>query len=218
VDPATGPARTPPTRASLTRDLAAALNGAAARVLDLAASRAPTLGDGRLVCHDGPAGSGKTSLAAAIADLSPAATVVHLDDLYAGWDGLPEVGQQLDSLLEPLARGVTGRYRRYDWAAGRFAETVRVPPSPLLVLEGVGSGSAAHAGLATVTAWVVAPERLRRFRAVARDGEELAERWAAWAAAEAACFAASRVAERADLVVELPDAGSGAEASGPPVP
>ena len=213
MDPATGPARSP-----LTPALAAALTGAAVRVLDLAASRAPTLGAGRLVCLDGPAGSGKTSLAAAIAGLSPAATVVHLDDLYAGWDGLPGVGQQLDTLLEPLARGATGRYRRYDWAAGRFAETVRVAPSPLLVLEGVGSGSAAHAGLATVTAWVAAPEALRRARAVARDGAELAARWAAWAAAEAACFAASGVAERADLVVELPDAGSGAEASGAPVP
>ncbi len=213
MDPATGPARSP-----LTPALAAALTGAAVRVLDLAASRAPDPGRGTTGLPRRAGRVGQDLAGRGDRRPVPAATVVHLDDLYAGWDGLPGVGQQLDTLLEPLARGATGRYRRYDWAAGRFAETVRVAPSPLLVLEGVGSGSAAHAGLATVTAWVAAPEALRRARAVARDGAELAARWAAWAAAEAACFAASGVAERADLVVELPDAGSGAEASGAPVP
>ena len=39
---------------------------AARDVLALAASRPPSLGAGRLVCVDGPAGSGKTTLAAAL--------------------------------------------------------------------------------------------------------------------------------------------------------
>ena len=38
-------------------------------VVDLALRRPPTLGDGRLVCIDGPAGSGKTTLAAEVAAL-----------------------------------------------------------------------------------------------------------------------------------------------------
>ena len=65
-----------------------------------------------VVCVDGPAGSGKTTLAAALAASRPAATVVHMDDLYPGWDGLPHVGAQLTSLLEPLAERRPGRYRR----------------------------------------------------------------------------------------------------------
>ena len=175
-------------------------------VLDLARSRPPTLGTGRLVCIDGPAGSGKTTLAAAVEALAPGSTLDHLDDLYDGWDGLPGVGAQLDTLLLPLARAETGCYRRYDWHAGRFGATVHVAPAPLLVLEGVGAGSGASAGLATVTAWVSAPERLRRARGVARDGATLAAHWSAWAAAEADHFARSDVAARADLVVD----GSGA--------
>lgn len=190
----------------------------ARRVLDLALGRPATLGAGRLVCLDGPAGSGKTTLAAAIAALAPGSTVVHLDDLYDGWDGLPRVGEQLDTLLAPLARGEAGRYRRYDWPAGRYAATVTVPPARLVVLEGVGAGSAAHAHLATATVWVTAPAELRRARALARDGEALAGHWEAWAAAEATCFAASRVAERADLRVEILEPGSGAPASQPRVP
>jgi hypothetical protein len=179
---------------------------AAALLLEVARSRPPTLGSGRLVCIDGPAGSGKTTLAAAVAARAPGSTLVHLDDLYDGWDGLPGVGAQLDTLLLPLARGEAGRYRRYDWHAGRFAETVQVAPTALLVLEGVGAGSPAHAGLATVTAWVSAAQGLRRARGVARDGATLAAHWSAWAAAEADHFARSDVAARADLLVD----GSGA--------
>ena len=174
----------------------------AALLLDLARSRPATLGTGRLVCIDGPTGSGKTTLATAVTALVPRGTLVHLDDLYDGWDGLPGVGAQLDTLLLPLARGEAGCYRRYDWHAGRFAETVPVDPTPLLVLEGVGAGSAAHARLATATAWVSAPTGLRRARGVARDGDELAAHWTAWAAAEADQFARSGVAGRADLVVD----------------
>ncbi len=62
-------------------------DAAAALVVQHALSRPPTLGAGRLVCVDGPAGSGKTSLADAVARRT-AAQVVHMDDLYGGWDGL----------------------------------------------------------------------------------------------------------------------------------
>src|SRR5689334_11082023 len=111
----------------------------AERVLALALGREPTLGAGRLICVDGPAGSGKTTLAADLAALS-GALVVHLDDMYEGWGGLLRAADRVDSLLLPLARGEPGSYRRWDWHAGDWAETVSVPPVPLLVLEGVGSG------------------------------------------------------------------------------
>ena len=139
-----------------------AVPGVAHLLVELARSRPATLGAGRLIRLDGPAGSGKTTLAEAVASLLPGSRVVHMDDLYDGWDGLPRVADQLDALLLPLAAGQPGSYRRYDWLADAYAETVVVPPGDLVVLEGVGSGSRAHAGLATVTAWVWAPEEVRR--------------------------------------------------------
>ena len=99
------------------------------RVVDLLTVRPMTLGNGRLVCVDGPAGSGKTTLAAAIAATVPASVVVHMDDLFEGWDGLPTVDAQLDSLLRPLATGEPGSYRRWDWDAGAWAERVTVEPT-----------------------------------------------------------------------------------------
>ena len=175
---------------------------AAETLLDLAGRRPATLGDGRLICVDGPAGSGKTTLAAAILALAPGARVVHMDDLYDGWDGLPRVAAQLDTLLGPLADGEPGHYRRYDWHAAAYAETVTVPPGDLLVLEGVGSGSARHAGLTTALAWVEAPAGLRLRRGIARDGEGMRAEWERWQVAELEHFARERTRERADLVVD----------------
>jgi uridine kinase len=174
----------------------------AALVLDLADARPPTLGAGRLVCIDGPGGSGKTTLAAAVAERRPGSAVIHMDDLYDGWSGLLDVRGPLDEILLPLARGEAGSYRRYDWVERRHAETVAVAPTPLLVLEGVASGVRSHAHLATVTVWVSAPADLRLRRGLARDGAELRDQWHEWMRQEEVLFAREGVAGRADVVVD----------------
>jgi uridine kinase len=174
----------------------------AERVLELARSREPTLGGGRLVCVDGPAGSGKTTLAAEIASLSGGAAVVHLDDLYEGWGGLARVDEQLRTLLRPLAEGFSGTYRRWDWPGNTWAETVLVPPAPLLVLEGVGSGSRAHADLTTVLVWVEVPFELRMARGLQRDGDAVTDHWQRWAEGEKKVFERERTRERADVVLD----------------
>ncbi|GAB3194893.1 AAA family ATPase [Nocardioides hungaricus] len=163
-------------------------------VLELARSRPPTLGAGRLICIDGPSGSGKTTLAAAIG-----APVVHMDELIEGWSGLRAVDAQLDGLLRPQVAGSAGSYRRYDWIAGQYADTVTVPPKPLLVLEGVGAGSLVVADLVTVLVWIEAPHDVRMERGIERDGESFAPYWDAWAVEEAAHFERHRTRERADL-------------------
>jgi uridine kinase len=180
----------------------AAASSNAERVLGLARTRPPTLGAGRLVCVDGPAGSGKTTLGAEIASLAGGTAVVHMDDLFEGWRGLPRVAEQLHTLLRPLAEGFSGSYRRWDWPGNAWAETVLVPPAPLLVVEGVGSGSAAHADLITVLAWVEVPFDLRMVRGLHRDGEDLSEHWRQWASDEQALFERERTRERADLVID----------------
>lgn len=175
---------------------------AARLILDLASERRPSLGETRLVSIDGPAGSGKSTLAANIAELDPTAHVVHMDDLYDGWTGLADVTRQLSTLVRPLVVGKPGFYRRYDWHRGEFVETVDVEPPPLLVLEGVGSGSAELATFITVLAWVSAPRALRRERGLSRDGEAFAPQWDGWMRQEDAHFASQRTAERADVVVD----------------
>jgi uridine kinase len=173
----------------------------AGRVLDEVLGRPATLGEHRLLCIDGPSGSGKTTLATGVARLAPEARVVHMDALYDGWDGLPRVHEQLATLLTPLSQGRPGRYRRYDWHAGRYAETVTVDPRPLLVLEGVGSWSPSYDSLVTLLVWMEAPASERLARAVARDGAELEDRLRQWAADEQEHFVRTGARQRADLLV-----------------
>ena len=173
---------------------------AARTIAELAARSAPTLGGSRLVCVDGPAGSGKTTLASALA-AQTGAPVVHTDDLLEGWEGLGGLAATLEGLLGPLADGRPGRAPRYDWHAGRFVGSVVLEPAPLVVVEGVGSGALPPAGRATVLVWVEAPYELRMRRGLERDGDAFAPHWEAWARAEEVHFAEQKTRERADLVV-----------------
>lgn len=162
------------------------------------------LGTTRLVCVDGPAGSGKTTFAARLAAaLGPGTTVLHMDDVYAGWTLDGAVTRLTDGVLLPLATGRPGAYHRYDWAAARFADVptdVAVPE--VLVVEGCGSSPRALDGWTTLRVWVEAPQELRLARGLARDGDDLAEHWHRWQQAEAAEFAREDTRTRADVRVD----------------
>ena len=173
----------------------------AARVVARVTSQPPTLGAGRLVCVDGPAGSGKTTLAAALAGLVPDAQVVHCDEMLQGWRGLPGLAESVERLVTPMVSGGAGAWRRWDWAADDWAEWHSVAPGGLLVLEGVGSWSPAIAPAVGCLAWVEADSDLRLARGMARDGEAMRPQWLQWRLDEDELFARLGTRGRADVVV-----------------
>lgn len=173
----------------------------ARRVADRVLAGPPTLGDGRLVCIDGPAGSGKTTLAAALAGLVPDAQVVHSDELLEGWRGLPGLSATVTGLLTPLVAGEPGWWRRWDWYADDWAESREVRPGGVLVLEGVGCWSSAISHLVGVLVWLEADPQVRLARAVERDGDQLRAHWDQWRADESELFARTATKQHADLVV-----------------
>ncbi|WP_199701021.1 uridine kinase family protein [Jiangella rhizosphaerae] len=164
---------------------------------------APRAGSTTVVAVDGPAGSGKTTLAARLASRLDDAPVVHMDDLYPGWDGLARAAAAVAAeVLEPLAAGRPARYRRWDWHADRWAGWVDVPPAPVLVVEGCGSGSTPGAPYLALLLWVEAPHDVRMARGFERDGDAFRPYWERWARQEAALFAAERTRERADVRID----------------
>lgn len=173
-------------------------------VLGIALGSDPTLGPGRLVCIDGPAGAGKSTLGTALVEAAAGegvtATLVHADDLLDGWSGLPTVGRTIaDDLLGPLRLGQPGVYRAHDWARDAPGPWVGVAPGDLLCLEGVGSWSAAYAALVGTLVWVELPEPLRRARARARDRD--VSWWDGWARDERTLHAREGTREASDVLV-----------------
>jgi uridine kinase len=155
----------------------------------------------RLVGIDGCGGAGKTTLARTLG----ASAIVSLDDFYVGSGFVPEA---LDwrrlrrEVLEPLRAGRTGRYRRFDWEAGRLAEWHSVQPAGVVVVEGVTVLRRELRDHFDHRIWVDAPRALRLARGLARDGEAARGRWEReWMPAEDAYVADHRPREAADEIV-----------------
>ncbi|NLT29811.1 MAG: hypothetical protein GXX86_05035 [Propionibacterium sp.] len=153
----------------------------------------------RVIAIDGPSGSGKTDLARVIVE-AYRCPMIEVEYLIPGWDGLAEAPRLLtDQVLEPLSRGVPGAYRRWDWHANTWAETVEVPVTELLVVEGCGSSVRPAGDFAAVRLWLDAPAEIRRERALARDGDTYLPHWTRWARQEEALFGPDNTPARADL-------------------
>jgi uridine kinase len=177
-------------------------------LLDRVTAAPARLGATRLVCVDGPAGSGKTTIAGLITrgaeDRGLTVRMLHMDDLYDGWDGAVRgFGLLRDHVLARIAAGLEGRYRRYDWDAGQYAEKHVVPADlDLLVVEGVTSADRGVDQWASLRVWVETSNATRLERGIDRDGEALRDRWLDWMRWEREHFAAERTRDRADLVVD----------------
>lgn len=188
-----------------------------AQLLRLVDAAAPLAGAVTVVAIDGPSGSGKTTLGVELAQ-RVAAPVVHMDELYPGWDGLAAAVRIVtDQILRPLSAGRDVRYRRWDWHAGQWGDRVQLPWTALLVLEGCGSSVRPAGDHAAVRVWMDADPQVRHRRAVARDGAAYAPHWQRWAAQEQALFTADRTRERADLIVDTtgPDPTGPDDCAGP---
>ena len=172
-----------------------------AAVVAAARAASPALGSTVVVAVDGRSGSGKTLLGSAVAAVLRC-PVVHLDDIFPGWDGLAAgVALVTEHVLEPLARGEAAAYPTWDWVHDRFGPTVAVQPATHLVLEGCGALVPPARPYAAVRVWVEAPTRLRRQRALGRDGDMYSPHWERWARQEDAVYAVAHPREAAHLLL-----------------
>jgi hypothetical protein len=174
----------------------------ASRAVERTRSRPPTLGPGRLICIDGPAGAGKTTLSAAIELVAPEVHVVHCDELLQGWRGLPGLGTTVEKFLRPLAAGEESGWTRWAWDRAEWAESHPVSHGGLLALEGTGCWAPSYAELVGTLIWVEAPQDLRLARGMARDGEQMREQWLTWLEDEQELHSRLGTRVRADLVVD----------------
>jgi uridine kinase len=184
-----------------------------ARFADLAkmlkkATRPPVL-----VAVDGAGGAGKSVFAQALHESDPSVRVVHMDDFYKPSSERTsqgtEVGGGFDwrrlrrQVLEPLRSGRPARYERYDWPSDRLAESHTLEPEGIVVVEGAFVMRPELSSFYDFSVWVHSPRDVRLARGVARDGEEMRERWVAeWMPEEDRYVDLCAPMDRADLVVD----------------
>jgi adenylate kinase family enzyme len=167
-----------------------------------------------IVLIDGRSGAGKSTLAKLISDSlfreqEQAPRIVHMDDLYEGWEGLRQGSQYLNShILRPLVQNGKAQWQQWYWARNRRGG--RDPGNGwrefqghnLLIVEGCGSISRESAELADLSIWVESPRPTRKQRFLARDSGAFADYWDLWSSQEESFYAEERSKELAKLQVE----------------
>ncbi|OUZ11708.1 hypothetical protein BHE97_04170 [Aeromicrobium sp. PE09-221] len=162
--------------------------------------REPACGRTRVVAIDGRSGAGKTEFAHRLADRLDA-PVFPLEEIYPGWHGLEPAVPMLRDVLAALAVDELGRAHRWDWIHDRRGVPLTIAPGPLLIVDGVGSGSAAIRPFLSLLVWLEADEATRRHRALARDGETYRPWWSVWAEQERRHLGREHTPAAADILV-----------------
>ena len=169
---------------------------------------------GSIAAIDGRCGSGKTTLASAIARVFPC-NVVHMDDFYlppqrrgADWMAHPAGNMDLERLrtqvLEPLRNGCGPAYRPYVCRTGEFGEMVSLTPGRLTIVEGSYAHHPALAQGYELKIFLTCTREVQERRILAREGDRARfERFLRiWMPLEERYFQTYSIQEKADLVVD----------------
>ena len=159
---------------------------------------------------DGRSGSGKTVLSKVLAEnlsTDHDVTVLRLEDLYHGWDGLAAGIEKFSQhILPALAAGEPATYHTWDWQAadtpdGGIGPEVTTQPTEVIICEGVGVGARLNRQYLDVLIWLRVPDKVRYKRAMGRDGDTYRAHWDRWAAQERAMLDQDQIYDAADLVL-----------------
>lgn len=162
---------------------------------------------------DGRCGSGKTTMAAALAQRFPASIVLHTDDFYLppadrvpGWEQTPCANMDLarlrDEVLAPARAGKPVLYRAYSCREGAYLPVQQLAAQPLVILEGSYSHHPLLTDCETLRVFVTCSQAEQTRRLRAREGARYANFAARWIPLEEGYFAQYGIEERADFVVD----------------
>ena len=155
---------------------------------------------------DGPAGSGKSTLAGEIARAfsgTYSIEVIHLDELYNGWDQAlsEELFQRIAQLITAQRAGKATDLAIYDWASASFSGSREIKAAQLLIIEGVGSSNQLIDKTLTTSIWLDIDQGTGLARVLERDGEEIRDEMVKWQKMESEYFARDLTRERAEFIL-----------------
>jgi uridine kinase len=159
-----------------------------------------------ILAIDGPAGSGKSTLAGEIArgfSGTYEIEVIHLDELYNGWDEAlsEDLFQRLTQLIVAQKAGKPANLAIYDWSNSTFSGSREVKAVQLLIIEGVGSSNQLLHSNLTTSIWLDIDQSTGLTRVLERDGEEIRDEMIKWQEMESKYFQRDLTRERADFIL-----------------
>ena len=134
-------------------------------------------GETIVITIDGPAGSGKTTLANELSSPLSSCYTIHMDDLYEGWDSTltPKLTSKLQAILEGVATKNQIRFFPFNWLENRIDSEIELPAPKYLFLEGVGSGQATVRDFISLSLWIEVLPDIGLERVIKRDGPGVAQ-------------------------------------------
>jgi uridine kinase len=159
-----------------------------------------------IILIDGRAGSGKSTFAEALQqqlfrDGESAPRVIHMDNIFEGWDGLALGSDYLVRfILQPLARRETASWQDWSWVKNQRSSWREFSGGTPLIVEGCGSLTERSKEHADISIWLEASEETRRERWIQR--ERHLEKFDFWAAQELDFYAREKSQSLADLVLK----------------
>jgi uridine kinase len=157
-----------------------------------------------LLAIDGPAGAGKTTLAAQLhAEYSVDSTVrtIHMDELYNGWDGA--LGQSLTDALQAITSahlsGLTHTIKIFNWHLMKFDREEVIDPTDFLILEGVGAAQKVVREAGAITYWLDIDNDTGLQRVLARDGAHIEKEMRQWQIQQSIHFAMDQTRENCEF-------------------
>lgn len=166
-----------------------------------------------LVALDGRCGSGKTMLAAQLAERFPDSAVFHTDDFYLppadrvdGWEHIPCANIDLARLSREVlapARAVDAvSYRAYSCREGAYLPAKSITSKPLFLVEGSYSHHPLLVENYDLRVFVTCSKEEQARRLQAREGERYPNFVQRWIPLEEGYFVQHHIETRADLILD----------------
>lgn len=162
-------------------------------------------GQTKIVVIDGPAGSGKTTLAKSLSGLLENCPIIHMDEIYEGWENAlsPKTSQDLvEWIINPLLEDKSIEYLKYDWHLEQRIEKVVINNFKVMIIEGVGASVSEISKHACLKLWIEVNEETGINRVLTRDGLQIQEQMKKWQSQESKFFIENNSKENSDIWID----------------
>ncbi len=162
-------------------------------------------GQTKIIVIDGPAGSGKTTLAKSLSGLLENCPIIHMDEIYEGWENAlsPKTFKDLvEWIINPLLESRSIEFVKYDWYLEKRIEKVVINLPKVLIIEGVGSSSFEISKHASLKLWIEVNKETGINRVLTRDGQQIQEQMKKWQSQESKFFIENNSKENSDVWID----------------